>query len=221
MGLEQPRCFQAPVWGLAPGWCCLIRYVRDMPALWAAVFPPSYSRQLSPGVPGMPPGALDPTQAALPVSQSPCVALGKEVLPLQGPCTRDPPSPTAPNSGDVLGRKVGVCWHAGAEPGLADCPAPRAGAGWRPRPALSSPPSTSHACGLGRRSGGLGEWGRTDWAGSEQGLPSVFLAVPSPPWSMEKAFSTQQASCPGFKELKGRAKKGVKMVWGWEMIAVS
>lgn len=50
-----------------------------------------------------------------------------------------------------------------------------------------------------------------DRADSEEGLPSVFLAVSSLPWSAEKAFSTYQASCPGFKELKGRVKKGIKM----------
>lgn len=35
-----------------------------------------------------------------------------------------------------------------------------------------------------------------DRAGSEEGLPSVFLAVSFLPWSAEKAFSTQQEVAP-------------------------
>lgn len=46
---------------------------------------------------------------ALPISQSPCIALGKEMLPLQGLCTKEHPSPTTPNTGDVLEGKVGMC----------------------------------------------------------------------------------------------------------------
>lgn len=48
------------------------------------------------------PGALDAVRTALSVSQSPHVALGKEMLPLQRLFTREHPSPTTPNTEDVL-----------------------------------------------------------------------------------------------------------------------
>lgn len=73
----------------------------------------------------------------------------------------------------------------------------------QPLPPHPAPPVPMGRCsGAGVSGKGTGQTGL-----AQRKVSPGVLAVSSSPWSAEKALSAQQASCPVFKELKGRVKK--------------
>lgn len=120
--------------GSDPGWCCLVRSVRDMPGLWVAHFPPSYSWRLSPGVVGMLPRAyrcsMD-SSAHLAVSmlqpwEKRCCPCG--VCALESTSLSSTPPPEMSWRGKwvcAISPAFSLHQYISTGPGLANCPAPQ------------------------------------------------------------------------------------------------
>lgn len=165
MGLEQPRYFQAPVQGLAQGGAasfslCGTCQGSGWPISHRATHDSSHL-----GWQGCLPERTDAAWVALPISQSPCVALGRRCCPCKDRAperTHLPPPPTP----EMSWRGKRVCAislafslhrYIGTKPGLADCRAPQAmlaSSPGQPLPPLPAPPLPVGRCG---GAGGLGK----------------------------------------------------------------